>query len=287
MSDKNLSLVQTSSFSQLSTINQNQETQISLSEIERLAVHFGESGLFGIGKQAQSQCIVKMLAGKELGIAPFTAIKEIYVIAGKLVLSSHLMAILIKKHPSYDYKIKEHTDQTCAIEFFENGISQGVSIFTMDDAKKAGLLTDQKLYNKYTKNMLYARALSNGAKWYCPLVFGGGVYAPDEIPQIETDQGFIDIPKEENLELKKDFISSIEKLESAIAEIPNTIDYCFTVSTTDLTLDTLKSLLEDRSKLLRDLLVARLTSKTNSKEKLEQMNVVDLYSLFKQQTVSK
>jgi hypothetical protein len=29
--------------------------------------------------------------------------------------------------------------------------------------------------------MLYARALSNGAKWYCPDVFGGPIYTPDEL----------------------------------------------------------------------------------------------------------
>ena len=33
---------------------------------------------------------------------------------------------------------------------------------------------------KWPKNMLFARALSNGAKWYCPDVFTTGIYTPDE-----------------------------------------------------------------------------------------------------------
>jgi hypothetical protein len=282
MSDsKNLSLVSIPS-QNLETINP--ETQISLTEIERLAVHFAESGLFGIGKQAQSQCIVKMFAGKDLGIGPFTAIKEIYIIQGRMTLSSHLMALLIKKHPLYNYKIKEHTDQLCSIEFFENGESQGISTFTLDDAKKAGLTTDQKLYSKYTKNMLYSRAMSNGAKWYCPLVFGGGVYTPEEI-QETTEQSFIDIPKKDE-NLKSDFISSILKLEQAIMEVSKQGHTFVACNYGNFTLEVLKNEMENRSNLLKVLLVDTLISKKQPKEQLQQMTVVDLYNLYQQRPIA-
>jgi len=51
----------------------------------------------------------------------------------------------------------------------------------MADAKAAGL--DQKdNWKKYKRNMLFARALSNGQKWYAPDVFNGAtVYTPDEL----------------------------------------------------------------------------------------------------------
>ena len=37
-------------------------------------------------------------------------------------------------------------------------------------------------WRKYPRNMLFARAISNGARWYCPDLFGGSpVYTPDEL----------------------------------------------------------------------------------------------------------
>jgi hypothetical protein len=31
--------------------------------------------------------------------------------------------------------------------------------------------------------MLFARAISNGVKWFCPDVFAGPVYVPEEMPE--------------------------------------------------------------------------------------------------------
>src|SRR5574339_232881 len=48
--------------------------------------------------------------------------------------------------------------------------------FTIEDAKKAGT----KNLDKFPRNMLFARAISNGVKWFCPDVFAGPVYTPEE-----------------------------------------------------------------------------------------------------------
>ena len=42
-------------------------------------------------------------------------------------------------------------------------------------------MTDSATWKNFPRNMLYARAISNGAKWHCPDVFGGPVYTPDEL----------------------------------------------------------------------------------------------------------
>ena len=49
----------------------------------------------------------------------------------------------------------------------------------MEDATQARLSGDN--WSKYPKNMLFARALTNGAKWYTPDVFGGAIYEPEEL----------------------------------------------------------------------------------------------------------
>jgi hypothetical protein len=83
-------------------------------------------------------------------------------------------------------------DQACVLEFFENGESQGKSQFTWEDAqttkyydKKRGgwkPLASKHNYQNFPANMLFARAISNGVRWYAPDVFSGStVYTPDEL----------------------------------------------------------------------------------------------------------
>src|SRR3990167_7021515 len=72
-----------------------------------------------------------------------------------------------------------------SIEFFETlggkRESIGVSTFTVADAKAAGT---QNL-TKFPRNMLFARAISNGVRWFCPDVFSGSaVYTPEELGAI-------------------------------------------------------------------------------------------------------
>lgn len=139
-----------------------------------------ESGFFQDSRGA-AQAAVKVMAGAELGFGPVASMTGVNIIKGRVTLSANLMAAAIKRHPNYTYRITEHTAERCAISFIESGEVVGESSFSMDDAKAAGLASGEN-YKKYPKNMLFSRALSNGAKWYCPDVFGGSpVYTPDEL----------------------------------------------------------------------------------------------------------
>lgn len=144
-----------------------------------------KSGFFADSRDA-SQAIVKVLAGRELGFGPIASMTGVNIIKGRVSLSANLIAAAIKKSKRYTFQVaKGHpTNTECSIEFFEmfNGKfeSLGVSLFTMEDAKRAGLAGGDN-WNKYPKNMLFARAISNGAKWYCPDVFDGPIYTPDEL----------------------------------------------------------------------------------------------------------
>ena len=42
---------------------------------------------------------------------------------------------------------------------------------------------------KFARNMLYARCLTNGARWYCPDVYAGGIYTPEEMGAIVDGDG--------------------------------------------------------------------------------------------------
>ena len=156
-----------------------------------------QSGYFTDAKDA-NQAIVKVLAGREMGFGPIASMTGIYIVKGKPSMGANLIAAAIKRSGRYDYRVKELTDEVCRIEFFEviggKRESIGVSEFTKAQAAKAGTQNMEK----FPRNMLFARCMSNGAKWYCADVFGGPVYTPEELGAIvdgETGEVISDGPK--------------------------------------------------------------------------------------------
>jgi hypothetical protein len=146
-------------------------------DLSRLAKMMSESGFFTDCKQA-AQAGVKVLAGLELGIPAFASMTGIHIIAGKPAIGANLMAAMIKNSGKYNYKILEHTDKVCRLMFMEHGDEMGVSEYTLAEALKSGT----KNLDKFAKNMLFARAISNGIKWFCPDLFlGAPVYTPEEL----------------------------------------------------------------------------------------------------------
>lgn len=144
----------------------------------QLGTVLAQSGFFQDSRQA-AQAVVKVLAGRELGFGPIASMMGINIIKGRVTLSANLIASAIKKSERYDYQVKEHTDQKCVITFFDGAEVLGESSFSVEDARRAGLQGNN--WAKWPRNMMFARAISNGAKWYCPDVFTTGVYTPDEL----------------------------------------------------------------------------------------------------------
>lgn len=149
----------------------------SLADIQQISKLFAASGMFADVK-GEAQAAVKIMAGAELGLSPFVAMSELHVIQGKITMSAGFLAKRVKESGRYNYRIKEHTDKICTIEFFEHGEPLGVSAFTIEDAKRMQV----KNLDKFPKNMLFARAISNGVRFYCPDVTGQvQVYSEGEI----------------------------------------------------------------------------------------------------------
>lgn len=160
-----------------------------------------DSGFFQDSRGA-AQAAVKVMAGAELGFGPVASMTGIYIVKNRVTISANLMAAAIKRHPNYTFRVREHTSEVCTIDFIEKGEAVGTSSFTIEDAKTAGLLGSDN-YRKFARNMLFARALSNGAKWHCPDVFGGPVYTPDELgAEVDGETGdVIDVPQHEPVAL--------------------------------------------------------------------------------------
>jgi hypothetical protein len=162
----------------------------SFDDAERAARAMAASGFFSDARQA-SQAIVKILAGQELGFGPFASMTGVSIIQGKPAIGANLMAAAVKRTGKYNYRVLEMTNDVCELEFYEAGQSVGKSRFTMADAQAAGL-GGKDNWKKYPRNMLFARALSNGQRWYAPDVFNGAtVYTPDEMGATVNEEGQI------------------------------------------------------------------------------------------------
>ncbi|MBE0645389.1 MAG: hypothetical protein IH600_15000 [Bacteroidetes bacterium] len=153
--------------------------------IESLADACWKSGMFKDIRSA-FQAIVKIKVGIELGIPPMQAMSGVYIIEGKTCLSATNMAALIKASGKYNYRVQQLDDNGCSIAFYErddDGKWQSLgpnSTFTMADAQKAGV-AGKSVWKSWPRNMLFARALSNAARWYCADIFLGPVYVPEEV----------------------------------------------------------------------------------------------------------
>jgi hypothetical protein len=191
-----------------------------VNDIMIMAKTFAESGMFTDAK-AMGQAFVKIQAGQEIGIPPFAAMSGIHIIQGKPTLGAGLIASAVKGSGKYDYKVKEMNEKICSIDFLQGTENIGNSTFTIEDAKKAGT----KNIDKFPKNMLFARAISNGVKWFCPDVFAGPVYVPEEMPEQTVDVPHVEIieqPKISKLSQKqidKILISDIATVKKALKAI--------------------------------------------------------------------
>lgn len=198
-----------------------QSRSLSYGEIERIGKAFVASAMFGKDVNRVSIAITKIMAGQELGIAPFAAMRAIHIIEGTATLSANTMAGMVKSSGRYDYTVVDKSTDRCVIDFFEirggKRIKLGTETFDVSEARSADLLDPEcteapdkhavrqvSRYNKwrrqnetvegclckdnwkkYPKAMMFARCMSNGVRTYCPDVFNGlAVYTPDELEPI-------------------------------------------------------------------------------------------------------
>jgi hypothetical protein len=139
-----------------------------------------------------AQAIVKIEMGKSLGVTPVEAMQYLHIFESggrtSIQLGYVLVGSLIQRSGKYRFEVKTRTDELCEIDFYQvkpDGSERllGTSKFTIAKAKAAGLAA-KDVWKAYPDVLLYARALTHGARAFCPEVLGGaGVNA--EEPYIE------------------------------------------------------------------------------------------------------
>ena len=163
----------------------------SVADVMLIGDTFAKSGFFADSRSA-AQAVVKIMAGRELGIGPFASMRGFYVTKnGRIEMAANLFATMVRNSGRYDYEVKHLDNEKCVIDFLRllpGGKTkvEGTSEFTLADARKAGTQN----VDKFPRNMLFARAMSNGVKWYCPEVTNGvTIYAEGEVEQDADGHG--------------------------------------------------------------------------------------------------
>lgn len=151
------------------------------------------SGLFPDVK-SMAQAAVKIMVGRELGFSVMASMSGVHLVDGKPVLGAGLMASALKESTKYDYDVVTHTDERCVIAVFEyvdeKKVSIGTSEFTIADAELAKLFgRPSQTWEKYPRNMLFSRAMSNAIAWFAPDVFEQRIYTPEELGLPVGEQG--------------------------------------------------------------------------------------------------
>ena len=122
-----------------------------------------DSGFFPDTKTA-AQAVVKVLAGRELGLGPIYSMTKVYIVKGKVQIAAEIMGACIKRDGRYDYRVTSHDNTKCVIEFFLGSTKVYTSEFSIEDAKRAKLLYPDSGWEKFPKAMLFSKALSQGAR---------------------------------------------------------------------------------------------------------------------------
>lgn len=153
-----------------------------IADLDQWAEKLYGSGMFQDATSV-AQAFVKIAAGAELGLSPFQSMSGVHLIKGKPVVGAGLLASLLDRDPDYDYAVAWEPDESnpeaCTISVLKNGKERGKSRFSLEDAKRAGILRDNWL--KYPSAMLFARAMSQAVRWYAPGATGTSVYVEGEL----------------------------------------------------------------------------------------------------------
>lgn len=132
-----------------------------------------------------------MVYGHEIGLAPMTALREVFIIDGTPSCSAKLMRALIFR-AGHVLRFEDVSTERVVV-YGERNDGQGSArvTWTLDDAKRAGLLT-KDVWKKYPSDMLVARATSRIAR----LIFADATigYTPEELSRVNLRAAYQDDP---------------------------------------------------------------------------------------------
>lgn len=164
--------------------------------IQAVAPVMKDSRLFGVSTEAQAAAI--MAKGFELGLTLTASFEFITVIQGKPTLSPRGALALVQQSGLLEsMKIEETKDAkgapaACTVYMKRKGGFEYTAGFSMDDAKRAGLVKSGGAWEMYPANMLRWRAVGYAIDMVFPDVVGGMKRADEFGATVDTSGNVID-----------------------------------------------------------------------------------------------
>ena len=161
----------------------------TLVEAHQLASALYKSGLLPSEIKSAEAAFAILAKGHELGLKPMQSFDLICVIKGKPSLSAAGMRALCLARPDVCeyFRNVETTATKATFETKRRGDPQPVELtFTIEEAKRAGLVRPDSNWSKWPERMLEARASSALARLVYPDLVGG-VYTPEEIQEFAPE----------------------------------------------------------------------------------------------------
>lgn len=127
----------------------------------KLAEMFSKSAM--VPKQYQgnpANCLVAMAYGDSLGMAPLQAMQSVAVVNGVPALYGDGMLALVQASPAFEQIEESIEDGAAVCTVKRRGMKPVQRVFTIDDAKRAGLWGKQGPWQQYPSRMLQMRARS-------------------------------------------------------------------------------------------------------------------------------
>jgi hypothetical protein len=154
-----------------------------------------KSGMLPKELNTKEKIAVLIMKAKELNMPALEAISHLYVVNQKVAIdSSGMLALILRSGLAKKIQFSgDGTSAWCEMER-KDGVISFKYTFTIEDAKRAGLLNKES-WQKYTKELLIARAISGCARKVFPDVVGG-LYTVEELGGEEVPELPIELTSE-------------------------------------------------------------------------------------------
>lgn len=120
-----------------------------------------------------ANCLIAVQWGAEIGLKPLQAIQNIAVINGRPAIWGDAVIAVVRGSSACEYVIETQTatEATCRVK--RRGEPEQVRTFSMDDAKRAGLIGKQGPWSQYPRRMMQMRARAFALRDVFPDVLRG------------------------------------------------------------------------------------------------------------------
>lgn len=180
---------------------------VPFSEIEKMAVAFAKSNLFGI--KTPDQAIALMLIAQAEGLHPAIAARDYHIVQGRPALKAD--AMLARFHAAGGKVVwNSYTDSEVSATFSHAQGGSATVTWTIAQAKAAGL-TGKDVWKQYPRAMLRARVISEAIRTVFPGV-AVGVYTPEEVEDFAV--------KPTIKEVKAEVSAPVEPSPAPVTEAP-------------------------------------------------------------------